>query len=551
MVTPAQPPLPTPWEGASPLRSGAGEPGGRESQREGRGTLDRRLRVFVAEWFAPGATFVLAMLLYVPTLMPGLAFWDTAEYQTVGPVLGIAHPTGFPTYTLVTWLANLLLTPAGETAYRLNLFSAICVAAACGLVAWTVQRLAGRRALAVAAGLLLATVPIAWWTAVRAESHALHLFFVALILALLVSWALRVRAGRTDAGTPLFSAAVVFGLSLGNHGLTVLLAPGIALFLLAVDWRILARLRLLAACAAGLVLAAVAVYAYIPLRAAMHPPLDYAHPDTPARFAYLVLATQFHGLLQDPFQGGVEAVARLFSDQVGPLILLLGVFGLVALFLSWGRTGTLGPPLGLMTGAWFVLTTAFARVYADGYVERFYLGPILVLVVLAAIGVAAAWDETAAVRRRLWRALRGPVLPRAMVGFLAAAVLLVVPAVHALQVRASADASRDTSAQQWADAALKALPPNAVVVSWWSYSTPLWYEKYVAGRRPDILIVDDRDRLDDNYGDLPATIDRFLAQGRPVYVIRPEDEIAALSQRYRLQEVDTKTGYSSLYRVVP
>ena len=30
-------------------------------------------------------------------LMPGLGFWDTGEYQTVGPLLGTAHPTGFPT----------------------------------------------------------------------------------------------------------------------------------------------------------------------------------------------------------------------------------------------------------------------------------------------------------------------------------------------------------------------------------------------------------------------------------------------------------------------
>ena len=38
----------------------------------------------------------LALLLYVPTLMPDVGTWDTAEFQAIGPVLGIAHPTGLP-----------------------------------------------------------------------------------------------------------------------------------------------------------------------------------------------------------------------------------------------------------------------------------------------------------------------------------------------------------------------------------------------------------------------------------------------------------------------
>ena len=39
-----------------------------------------------------------------------------------------------------------------------------------------------------------------------------------------------------------------------------------------------------------------------------------------------------------------------------------------------------------------------------------------------------------------------------------------------------------------------------MVVSWWSYSTPLWYAQIVEGRRPDIFIVDDRTRLDQGLG---------------------------------------------------
>ena len=49
-----------------------------------------------------------------------------------------------------------------------------------------------------------------------------------------------------------------------------------------------------------------------------------------------------------------------------------------------------------------------------------------------------------------------------------------------------------------------------MIVSWWSYSTPLWYAQVVEGRRPDIYIIDDRTRLDLNLGDVYDVIDALL-----------------------------------------
>ena len=41
----------------------------------------------------------------------------------------------------------------------------------------------------------------------------------------------------------------------------------------------------------------------------------------------------------------------------------------------------------------------------------------------------------------------------------------------------------ETQEPEWVHAQL---PPNAVVISWWSYSTPLWYHRWVLGERPDV-----------------------------------------------------------------
>ncbi|MGZ8514397.1 MAG: hypothetical protein ACXWXA_05075 [Candidatus Limnocylindrales bacterium] len=55
-------------------------------------------------WLRHGPSLVVAVAAFGAArvaLLPGVAFWDTGELQTVGPLLGTAHPTGFPTYVLL------------------------------------------------------------------------------------------------------------------------------------------------------------------------------------------------------------------------------------------------------------------------------------------------------------------------------------------------------------------------------------------------------------------------------------------------------------------
>ena len=62
---------------------------------------------------------------------PGSGFWDTAELQAVGAAAGHRPPDGLSRRTsLLGWLANLVLAPFGEPAFRMNLFAGLCVAVA-------------------------------------------------------------------------------------------------------------------------------------------------------------------------------------------------------------------------------------------------------------------------------------------------------------------------------------------------------------------------------------------------------------------------------------
>ncbi len=473
-------------------------------------------------------TFLLVVLptlaLYARTLMRDVGFWDTAEFQAIGPLLGIAHPTGYPTYTLLAWLASVVLQPFGNEAVRANLLSALLVASGCGIVGLTVTWLTRRLVLGVAAGLGLALCAEAWAIALHADPHALHLFLVAAILALLVGWRERVRAAR-PADRWLIAAAVVFALSLGNHGLTILLAPGIGLFVLAVEPRILRRPKTIAACIAALALTTVAVYAYLPIRSAMDPPLDYANPETWDGFRYLVFAEQFRGTFRA--LPGIAETVRLIVDESWTQLGLLAVLAPVGALVAALRR----PAIALLLGLWFAVNWLFALGYVNADIGRYYLVPLMSIAVLGGMGAGALVDATRDHIRRARTTGR-----RALRVGLAALVALVLIAPMAVAVPGRVrdlDESDDVTARAWLADMAASLPPNAVVVSWWSYSTPLWYAQYVEGWRPDVTVIDDRTMLDQDLGGPEDVIDSYLGE-RPVFLIRLDRDLPRFEERYEL-----------------
>jgi len=494
---------------------------------------------------APALVGMAAFALARSTLLPGLGLWDTGEFQVVGPVLGTAHPTGYPSYVLLGWLASLLLAPAGEPALRMNLLSAITLGVSAGLTVVLVRRLTGRASVAIAAGLLLALTPIPWRVGSFADPHMLHLALVAGLLVLLVGWEARTRSGRAGADRWLVGAAALYGVALGNQGLTVLLAPGIALFVLAVEPGVWGRPAQLGRCALALVGIAGLVYLELPIRAVMGAPIVYGHPDTLAGFWYVVLGLQFGGSLTAPFSdlaGKAGDIVGLAAAQFGPLVALVPA-GLVV-------TAVRRPRYALLTGTWLVVTCWFAVSYTNADIERYYLGPILIAISWLAVGAGGVLDAVEA--QLLIEHDEAGLRPAALrlVASAGLALALVGPAIIAAPTtRLRVDQSANTRAADWSRWTFQVAEPDAVLVTWWGFSTPLWYRQVILGDRPDVRVIDDRTRLDKSLGSVDDVIRANLGI-RPVYLVRLDRDMPGLELRWQVEVLPDPNGTQPLLRVV-
>ena len=505
------------------------------------------------------------------TMLPTVGSWDTAEAQVVLPVLGTMHPTGFPAYVVLGWLASIVLAPLGTPAFLMNLLSALLVALAVGGTVLVTRRLGTPLPLALGVAAGFALTPVVWSIGNAADAHALHLALVVLLVLLLLRWERLVDQRDALPGDPAVAraadraivlAAGAFGVAVANHALSLLLVPAIGLYVLAVEPRVLRRPRLVIAAVGTCLGVAALLYLQLPLRAGpFRAPLVYGRPDTWAGFWDVVLARQFQGDIVSPWAdpvGKVRSLVALAQDQLGPLVALLPAGLLV--------TAARFPRYALLSGVATGITVFFASSYANARIDRYYLGPVFFSWTwLAVLGAVVADAFTA--RRRA--AAAGPIpgadardaaagpeeespdvpawrTPAAVMS-VALAIALLVPTATVLDERwRSVDRSRDTWVESWLDQALEVMEPDAVVVSWWSYSTPLWYAQLVEGRRTDVFVVDDRTRLDLRLGELEDVIDAYLGT-RPVYLMRlTEGEIDDLRDDYVIVRAG---GPGNLFRV--
>lgn len=485
-----------------------------------------------------GAVAIVLLAVYRLTLLPGVSLWDTAEAQTVPVLAGTMHPTGFPAWVALGWTGSQLLAPLGEPAFRMNLLGAAYVAAAAGLLVPILRRLDVPLAVAVAAGLGLGLTRLPWRVSTAADVHELHLLLLAVLVLALVRWEALVRDDSTAADRGLLLAAAAGGLALANHALTLLLAPAVLAYVAAVDRTVYRRTRFLLALLGTVLGVAAVLYLQLPLSAGLlGAPLVYGRPDTFAGFWSIVLARQFQGDFLASLAslgGALPGLARLAGAQLGPLVLLLLPAYAVT---AWRR-----PAYALLSGLATLVTCAFAAVYVNADIARYYLGPVLFAWTWLAV-LAGTLVDVAAARlgppRTSWR------VPAALASVVAAALLLAPTTAELGERRAVVDRSQDTEMAHWLDDAMTGLEPDAVVVSWWSYSTPLWYGTLVEGRRPDLRIVDDSTRETEGLGSVEDVIDANLGR-RPVYLIRLPGDIHDLESRYAIEPVARPGG---VYRV--
>lgn len=249
----------------------------------------------------PWIVGVVLFLLYVATLSTGMHFGNGVELATAAYVLGVPHPTGYPLYMILLKLFMTIL-PLGEVIVRTNLFNAVVCAAGGGLATllmrdtldvWENQLSKKARLISAAAfGLCTGVMRFYWDNAVITEVYALQ--FLLTILFMIAG----TRSLRSPDRRWMYLAAAAVGLGLAHHRMSVFMIIPFALlwwvrFKRAPEGTRRSNVAREAAVSALIICAGLALYLYLPIRAAAHPPINWGNPRTPTAFISHVRGAEY------------------------------------------------------------------------------------------------------------------------------------------------------------------------------------------------------------------------------------------------------------------
>lgn len=427
--------------------------------------------------------FLAFLALYTATLLPDVLPADAGEFQRVAATAGVAHPPGFPLYTMLGWLfANLPLGP--NPAWRVNLFSAVTAAATVALVFRIGHRLTGSVWGGLAAGLTLGSATTFWATATKASIRPLTAFFPALCLYALTGYRATLNVQHATRNTQYVSRfpfpvsrshyltlfALALSLGLTHHPSLVFPAAAFVAYLIAIDPALFRQprrwLKPAMAFALGLL-----VLIYLPLRGG---------PDlaTPSGFLNYVLARGFRGdMFALDLLDRLVLLPTLLRFQFNTVLLLTAFAG--ALLLLWRDR-----KLALLLIGSFVIHTAVTLTYDAPQTVEYEMPAYVSLALLVAVPFGEISN------------LKSPISnlkpPGRLILFTVhcSLFILIIAGIANLAVHLPSyqKLSQSRDARAYAEPLLCEAPEDAVILSNWHWFTPMRYLQRVEGLRPDVTV---------------------------------------------------------------
>ena len=465
----------------------------------------------------PLLVLILSGLIYLLTLSPTVSWIDSGELSVVCYTLGIAHPTGYPLYTLIGRVFSLI--PIGTLIFRFNLLSLLFISFS-GLILFflflnifellfsEVKRNL-RYYLSLISALIFSFTPTLWSQATSNEVYALNFILTSLLLYLLVmQFKHRVADKLNKAEKLSYLFFFLYGLSFGNHLSIFLLLPGF-LFLLFVIYRrsLLQAKRVLLYLFFFIV--GISIYIYLPIRSSSDPVLNWGAPSSISNFLRHITGWQYRvWMFSESSQAlwkNLENYLRLFYAQFPFYLLPWILLGFVILLKkNW--------KLFLSLFLIFIFTIFYGINYEIQDIDPYFLPSFLVASIWLGCGMTFILGFLYKEGKKLSFA-RLPII----------IVFTILPVLNLFLNYSKQDQSKSYFAYDYAENILRSAQKDPIILTkTWDHYSPWLYLKFIENKRPDVRLMDTEllrrswylNYLEDNYPELYSKSENEINQFR-------------------------------------
>ncbi len=424
--------------------------------------------------------FFGCLAVYLWSMPRTVVLEDDGLFLLVAYFNGVAHPPGYPVYTLLTHLATWV--PAGSIASRVHAFTAILGALACVCLYKVIRQLVSGNLYAVVAAFTYGYSLTFWSQSIIAEVYSLNVLIFLLLLLMSLMYSRSIDAGQRQ--RTLNWMGLLYGLGLSNHWPLLCLSTPVFLSIL---WPY--RSQVLQQLSRAMLFGVMGLlpYAWMVLRSQMDPPISFYGPiNTWQEFWSYISREDYANIDSSPSAGWQDKlrfavyVVQETSRQFTIMGMVPVAIGFMCQWRRWNQAVCVGLTLGYI-GNTFILVALLGFDYDFLHQSIFRPYPLIAYCICAiwlALGLKESLDWSL---NRLRLAAR----PRLLQGM---AALLVVGTTFMVNLPANYRAM-DTWTEDYAKMILSPLEDNAVLFT--DGDTDVWpigYVHHVLGLRPDISL---------------------------------------------------------------
>lgn len=448
-------------------------------------------------------TSIFVFIIYLFTLAPSVVQIDSGELTAVQATLGIAHPTGYPLFTMIGYLFSLIPLPFSKI-FQLNILAAIYCSIGVGVFTYTIKycldnilvfrkkNLSKESAkkekkkskeqstekqieipenfkliTALFGGLSLAFSRTFWFQSTSVEVYSLHLLLITLIIFFLLK--AYVKSFENDKLSNWLLFAFFLALGFTNHLTTLMILPGTAYLYFSRYKFNSASFKKLALMITLFILVLIAIYSYLPLRASQNPILNWGNPIDWERIYRHVTGRQYQVWLFTSFDSAGKQFNHFWN--ILPFEFFIGLlFVLIGLIVSLFRSKT----LGLFILISFLFTLFYSINYDIHDIDSYFLLAFIMLAFFSSFGAL--------------KILEMKSLPKNY-GLIGLGLVLVIQLFFNFR---EVDQSGVYTYEDYTKAILNTSPKNSIIFSYqWDYFiSASYYYQYVENQRKDITIID-------------------------------------------------------------
>ena len=363
---------------------------------------------------------LFTFIIYLTTLAPSVVEIDSGELATVQATLGIAHPTGYPLFSLVGYLFSLI--PLGfSKIYQLNMLAAVWCSLGAGIFVYTVKivldnissfeirkirngvrkkrnskgkkQAAPSKAVpisegikylaAVLSGLILVFSRTFWFQSTSVEVYSLHIFLINLVILFLVKAYIFDKTPQEKIIKKRWLVfAAILALSFTNHMTTLLILPGVAYLYFSKNKFNTGSIKTILVMLLIFFPVLILIYSYLPLRAAQNPAMNWGDPVNFENFFRHISGRQYQVWLFS----STAAAKKQFTYFINSLpeefniSLLICLFGLIVSFFTARKFFV----FLLIT---FLSTVAYSINYDIVDIDSYFLLAFITLSFFSAFGI--------------------------------------------------------------------------------------------------------------------------------------------------------------------